>query len=664
MGANSTDSEVHFKYIQAARRCGNMQEVERVCRESTCYDPTAVKEFLKEAKLPDPRPLIYVCDLHGYVAELTEYLHKNSLMKYIEVYVVKVNPMNCPTVIGTLIDLDCSEDFIKTLLQNVRAACPVEQLVQEVEKRNKLRVILPWLEARVAEGNQDPHLHNAMAMILIDTNRDPENFLKTNAFYDSATVGKYCEDRDPHLAYTAYKRAWGQCDERLVDVTNKNGLFRLQARYLVERQSTELWALVLNEENQHKRNVIDQVVSTALPESTNADEVSATVKAFISADLPNELIELLEKIVLHNSDFSKNRNLQNLLILTAIKADKTRVMDYINRLDNYDGPEIAKIALGEPYRLYEEAFLIYKKSDLNSEAMDTLLTNIESVERAQEFAARCNDPGVWYKLGKAQLENHQIPEVIDSYLKAEDATDYMEVIQKASQDENYEELVAYLLMARNKTKDQVIDSELVYAYAKTDRLGEMEEFISNTNTANVQGIGDRLYDERAFKAAKILFASIPNNAKLASCYVQLGEYTQAVDAARKANNPKSWKEINLACVTAKQFKCAEIAGMYIIVHPDHLEELISQYEKYGYFEELISLIDSGLGNERAHIGMYTELGVLYAKYKPERLLDFIKMNTAKLNIPKLIHACERHYHWKEAVFLYMHYDEYDSAANA
>ncbi|CAE7493273.1 Cltc [Symbiodinium natans] len=268
----STDPDVHFKYIQAASRVGNMQEVERVCRESQVYDPAVVKNFLKEAKLPDPRPLIYVCDLHDFVEELTDYLYKNSLMKYIEVYVVKVNPLKCPQVIGSLIDLDCSEDFIKTLLQNVRAACPAEPLVEQIEKRNRLRLLLPWLEARVAEGNQDPHLHNAMAKILIDTNRDPENFLKTNAFYDSKIVGKYCEDRDPHLAYTAYKRAWGSCDEQLVDVTNRNGLFRLQARYLVERQSPDLWGLVLNPENQYRRNVIDQVVSTALPESTNADE--------------------------------------------------------------------------------------------------------------------------------------------------------------------------------------------------------------------------------------------------------------------------------------------------------------------------------------------------------------------------------------------------------
>merc|ERR1740139_727798 len=44
-------------------------------------------------------------------------------------------------------------------------------------------------------------------------------------------------------------------------------------------------------------------------------------------------------------------------------------------------------------------------------------------------------------------------------------------------------------------------------------------------------------------------------------------------------------------------------------------------------------------------------------------MDFIKLNTAKLNTPKLIQACERHSHWEHAVFLYTHYDEFDSAAN-
>jgi clathrin heavy chain len=410
---------------------------------------------------------------------------------------------------------------------------------------------------------------------------------------------------------------------------------------------------------------ISSTRSSALPcQSQNADELSTACRAFINAELPNELIELLEKIVLHNSDFSHHKNLQNLLILTAIKSDKARVMDYINRLDNYDGPTIAKVALGSPYNLYEEAFLIYKKCNMNSEAMDTLLTNIESLERAQEYAARINEPAVWYKLGKAQLDNGSVPEAIDSYLKAEDAQDYAEVIAKAESEEHYTELTKYLLMARNKVKDMQIDGELIYSYAKTDCIAEMEEFVSNTNSANLQIVGDRLYDEAAFKAAKILFTAIPNNARLASTHVQLGEYSAAVDIAKKANNPKTWKEVNVACVAAEQFKLAQVAAMHIIIQPDYLEELIAHYEKQGHFEELIALLDSGLANERAHVGMFTELGVLYAKYKPEKLTDFIKMNTQKLNIPKLIQACERHGLWEQVVFLYMQYDEFDSAANA
>jgi hypothetical protein len=48
-------------------------------------------------------------------------------------------------------------------------------------------------------------------------------------------------------------------------------------------------------------------VQTALSETQDPDDISVTVKAFMTADLPNELIELLEKIVLDNSVFSDHR---------------------------------------------------------------------------------------------------------------------------------------------------------------------------------------------------------------------------------------------------------------------------------------------------------------------------------------------------------------------
>lgn len=62
---------------------------------------------------------------------------------------------------------------------------------------------------------------------------------------------------------------------------------------------------------------------------------------------------------------------------------------------------------------------------------------------------------------------------------------------------------------------------------RSARSRAAEEFVSGTNTANIKQVGDRLYEERLYKAAKILYQSIPDNAKLASCYVRLGEYTQA-----------------------------------------------------------------------------------------------------------------------------------------
>lgn len=87
----------------------------------------------------------------------------------------------------------------------------------------------------------------------------------------------------------------------------------------MKRRDPELWAEVLNENNQYRRQLIDQVVQTALSETQDPEDISITVKAFMTADLPNELIELLEKIVLDTSVFSDHRNLQNLLILTGKK---------------------------------------------------------------------------------------------------------------------------------------------------------------------------------------------------------------------------------------------------------------------------------------------------------------------------------------------------------
>eukprot|EP00736_Rhodelphis_marinus_P012217 Rmarinus@m.21906 len=654
----SQDAEVHFKYIEAASKTGMLKEVERVTRESSVYDPEKVKDFLKEQRLQDPRPLINVCDRFDMVEELTHYMYNNNMLKFIEGYVQKVNPSKTPQVVGALLDLDCQEEFVKELINSVGRMAPVAELVEEVEKRNRLKILLPWLEARVAEGNTESPTHDAIAKIYIDSNHNPEHFLLTNQHYDSKVVGKYCEKRDPNLAFIAYKR--GQCDYELVDVTNRNSLFKLQARYVVERQSEELWDHVLQVDNPHRRQLIDQVVSTALPESRNPDEVAMTVRAFMNANLPNELIELLEKIVLQTSEFSSNRNLQNLLILTAIKADQTRVMEYINRLDCFDGTELAPFAIDA--NLYEEAFAIYNKFTDNVSAIGVLINQINDLERAREFAVKCDDAQVWSNLAEAQLNASQVSDAIESYIKANDPSHHVSVIAEARKMSCYDDLVKYLRMARKKLKEQIIDTELVFALAKTEKHSEMEEFISGSNIAKIGDVGERCYQEKMYQAAKILFSHISNFGRLASALVHLGEFNAAVDAARKANKTRTWKEVCMACVEHGEFRLAQTCGLQIIVHADEVDELIQFYESFGYFSELIALLEAGVGLERAHMGIFTNLGILYSKYKVEQLMEHIKIYWAKINIPRLIRACEEGAHYSELAFLYVKYDEYDNAA--
>ncbi|GAA6060259.1 hypothetical protein JCM10212_003959, partial [Sporobolomyces blumeae] len=656
----SEDSEVHFKYIQAATRTGQIREVERIVRESNFYNPEKVKNFLKEAKLPDQLPLIIVCDRFDFVHDLVLYLYQNGLTNFIEVYVQRVNSSRTPQVIGGLLDVDCDENTVKALLASVTGPVPVDELVDEVEKRNRLKLILPWLEGKIAAGQQDTAIYNALAKIYIDSNNNPEGFLKENNLYEPLIVGKYCEKRDPYLAYIAYAK--GFCDNELIQITNDNQMYKHQARYLVKRRRLELWAEVLQGDNLHKRQLIDQVVATAVPESTDPEDVSVTVKAFLSADLPSELIELLEKIVLEQSAFSDNANLKKLLMLTAIRADKGRVMGYIEKVEGFDVQEIAAIAI--EHGLYEEAFTLFRKNELHLDAMNVLVEYIVSIDRAQQYAVKVDQPVVWSRLGKAQLDGLRIKDAIDSYIKAEDPSNYLEVIETASRAGKADDLVRYLQMARKTLREPAIDTELAVSYAKTDRLHDMEEFLGMTNVADLLSAGEKAFDAQLYEAAKLLFTSISNWARLATTLIYLGENQAAVDAARKAGNTQVWKQVNAACIDKKEFRLAQICGLNLIVHAEELQPLVKLYESQGYTDELISLLEAGLGLERAHMGMFTELSILYAKYKPERLMEHLKLFWSRINIPKVLRAAEQAHLWSELVFLYVHYDEFDNAALA
>jgi len=126
-------------------------------------------------------------------------------------------------------------------------------------------------------------------------------------------------------------------------------------------------------------------------------------------------------------------------------------MECITRLDNYEAPNIANIAISS--QLFEEAFAIFKKFYVNTSAiqvsrrflvsllnfmsktlkMQVLIDQIGNLDRAYQFAERCNEPGVWCQLAKAQLCDNMVKEAVDSCIKADDPSGYMEVVQKCSE---------------------------------------------------------------------------------------------------------------------------------------------------------------------------------------------------------------------------------------
>merc|ERR550514_1185300 len=237
-------------------------------------------------------------------------------------------------------------------------------------------------------------------------------------------------------------------------------------------------------------------------------------------------------------------------------------------------------------------------------------------------------------LGKAQLQQQLVTEAIASFIKANDASEYVAVIAAADASGTHTELATYLVMCRKKVKEAHVDTSLIYAYAKSGQFAQLEEFISAPNVGRIQDVAERCYVEAMYEAAKILFNSISNFARLATCLMHLGEHQAAVDAARKANSTRTWKEVNASCVQHQEFRLAQICALHIVVNPDELEELIGYYEMYGHFDEVIAVMEAGLGLERAHMGIFTELGVLYSKYREEKLMEHIKLFWSKVNVSR------------------------------
>mmetsp|Transcript_9764 Transcript_9764/g.26033 ORF Transcript_9764/g.26033 Transcript_9764/m.26033 type:complete len:772 (-) Transcript_9764:148-2463(-) len=386
-------------------------------------------------------------------------------------------------------------------------------------------------------------------------------------------------------------------------------------------------------------------------------------------------MELLERLVLSSSGtaFARNKNLQNLLILTAIKAESSggdgartgRVMEYLRRMDNYDALDIAKVCTGAG--LHEEAYTIYHKFERQEEALEVLLEHLKDYKRAEEYASRLDQPAVWSKLGEALLRDAgRVADGVRALLRAKDARPYLLVVESAREhgsDSDYALVAKYLRIVRAGLRGErrVVDTELAYAFCRCDKLHELHELLVGRNDADLEDIAERVFDEERWEAAKLLMTLTSNWAQLTRVLCELKEFDAALDSARKADKIEIWQTLACRCVDASELRIAHKAALRVVVEPDLMQDMISYYEDRGLFDALLALVDAALLLEAAHQALFTAAGVLYTKYRETAVLEFCHMWWQRCNVPQLVRACELAYLWTEVVYLQRQYGELDNA---
>ena len=183
-------------------------------------------------------------------------------------------------------------------------------------------------------------------------------------------------------------------------------------------------------------------------------------------------------------------------------------------------------------------------------------------------------------------------------MRADDSSNFAEVIQVAERANKYEELVSYLQFARKTAREAIIESELLFAYAKTGRLADLEDFISSPNIAQVIFIIPNDFSNLSRSLSLVIDALMKRCMKLLKSYslpspIGLGSLlrlsictstSQPLTVPEKPilqsillyktpniNKYRVWKEVNAACVDNEEFKLAQICGLHLVIHAEELD---------------------------------------------------------------------------------------------
>ena len=154
-------------------------------------------------------------------------------------------------------------------------------------------------------------------------------------------------------------------------------------------------------------------------------------------------------------------------------------------------------------------------------------------------------------------------DAIESFIKANDATQFNEVSNEAAKVRAYEDLVKYLLMVRKKVKEQKVDSELTTPMPRLIDWETLRSSLSRPMSLTCKLL-ETVYLMKLYTRLR---------RSSSHTHIQLGQTCEHSCQASPVpsccgccpkGSSRTWKEVCFACVDAEEFRLAQICALNAI----------------------------------------------------------------------------------------------------
>ena len=203
-------------------------------------------------------------------------------------------------------------------------------------------------------------------------------------------------------------------------------------------------------------------------------------------------------------------------------------------LDNYNMEEVLNATINK--NKLDLSLKILEKYEQWNYAFKIALYGLRDGSKAQKLAEKSGHSEAWHALAEFTLIAGDASEAVKFAKKAGKFRRQKELIVMLHLNENYEELLNYLVHLKSSPSyEPIYERETFLCLMKLGKKEELNKFINSASSPFANELGKVLYREGSIELAANCFKQAGNYEKAASCLLQLGNIDAASDLALKCN---------------------------------------------------------------------------------------------------------------------------------